>query len=79
MMVVLWFENIRFDFCIEGLCQGIGRSVVVEVQNFLIMLVEGGCDNIEGMESGFFHLIVPACLGQACGILDCVFGKDHPQ
>ncbi len=31
------------------------------------------------MESGFFHFVVPPCHGQARGILDRVFGKDHPQ
>ena len=34
---------------------------------------------LKGMESSFFHFVVPACYGQACGILDCVFGKYHPQ
>ena len=43
------------------------------------MLIEGGCDDIKGAESRFFDFVVPACHGQACGILDCVFGKDHPQ
>ena len=31
------------------------------------------------MESRYSHLVVPACHGQACGILDRVFGKDHLQ
>ena len=39
------------------------------------MLMEGGRDHMKGMESRFFHLVVPACHGQACGVLDRVPGK----
>lgn len=43
------------------------------------MLIGGGCYDVKGVESSFFYLVVLACHGQACGILDRILGKYHPQ
>ena len=69
----------RVWFCIEWFCHSVWRTLVIEVQNLIIMFIECCGDNIERMQSCFFHLVIPACHGKPGSILDGVLGKYHAQ
>lgn len=49
----------KFNLGIESFRQGIGRTVVVEVQNLIVMFVEGNSNDIERMQSSLFDPVVP--------------------
>lgn len=67
------------DFGVERLCCCIRRPVVVEVEYVIIVFVERSRNNVEGMESSLFDLVVPFGHREPGSILDGVLGKDHPQ
>lgn len=47
----------KFNLGIESFRQGIGRAVVVEVQNLIVMFVEGSSNDIERMQSASSTLL----------------------
>lgn len=60
----------KFNLGIESFRQGIGRTVVVEVQNLIVMFVEGNSNDIERMQSSLFDLVVPPRHIQTCCAFD---------
>lgn len=69
----------KFNLGIESFRQGIGRTVVVEVQNLIVMFVGGSSNDIERMQSSLFDLVVPPRHIQTCCAFDRAFVENSPD
>lgn len=48
-----------------------------EVQDFIIMLVKRGGNNIKTLKTRVVHFVIPACKRESCCIFDGILGKYH--
>ena len=65
-------DSESLDFCVERLCCRVGCPVDIEVKNVIVVLIKRCGDDVERVESCFFHFVVPFCHSQPGGILDSV-------
>jgi hypothetical protein len=56
-----------------------GGSIGIKVYYFFAVFVKSGCNNVKGVESGFFYLIVPSGHIKLGTVFDGTFVKYHLQ
>ena len=64
------------DFGVELFGGSVGGAVVVVVEDFVVVELDGVHDGLEGVDAGEFHVVVPAGEIQSGGVLGGVAVED---